>query len=115
MHVARNADRYFSGYKPVIKERKLPLANFLLFGSWLYSLAWLMARVYGSFLFYSRSNVGEEISLLADGQGEWYSMVKLKAQWFRCLQYSNFTYYSSPTRCASGASLRTAFQLVLVS
>ena len=31
--MARNADRYFSGYKPVIKERKLPLANFLLFGT----------------------------------------------------------------------------------
>ena len=28
-----NAGRYFSGYKPVIKERKLPLANFLLFGT----------------------------------------------------------------------------------
>ena len=54
---------------------------------WLYSLAWLMARVYGSFSFCSCSNVGEEIGLFADGQVEWYSMVKLKAQWFRCLQY----------------------------
>ena len=53
--------------------------------------------------------------LFADGQVEWYSMVKLKAQWFRCLQYLNLTYYSRPARCASGASLRTAFQLVLVS
>ena len=85
---------------------------------WLYSLAWLMARVYGSFSFCSCSNVGEEIGLFVDGQVEWYSMVKLKAQWFCCiygLQYLNLMYYSRPARCASGGSLRTAFQLVLVS
>ena len=54
---------------------------------WLYSLAWLKARVYCSFPFCSCSNVGEEIGLFGDGQVEWYSMVKLNAQWFRCLQY----------------------------
>ena len=53
--------------------------------------------------------------LFADGQVEWYSTVKLKVRWFRCLQHLNLTYYSRPARCVSGASLRTAFQLVLVS
>ena len=53
--------------------------------------------------------------LFADGQVEWYSMVKLKARWFRCLQHLNLTYYSRPACYASGASLRTAFQLILVS
>ena len=53
--------------------------------------------------------------LFADGQLEWYSMVKLKARWFRCLQHLNLMYYSRPACRASGACLRTAFQLVLVS
>ena len=53
--------------------------------------------------------------LFADGQIEWYSMVKLKARWFRCLQHLNLMYYSRPACRASGACLRTAFQLVLVS
>ena len=56
-----------------------------------------------------------ERGLFADGQVEWYSTVKLNARWFLCLQHLNLTYYSRPARCASGASLRTAFQLVLVS
>ena len=75
----------------------------------------LMMHVYCSFPFCSCTNIWKEIGLFADGQVEWYSMVKLKPQWFRCLQYLNLTYYSRPARCASGASLRTAFQLVLVS
>ena len=69
-----------------------------------YSLAWLVAHVYRSFLFIcSCSNVGEERGLFSDGQVEWYGMVKLKSRWC-CLQYLN-------TACsASGTSIRTAFQ-----
>ena len=54
-------------------------------------LAWLMVRVYRSFLFCSCSNVGEKRDLFADGKVEWYSMVKLKTWWFRCLQHLNLT------------------------
>ena len=83
---------------------------------WLYSLAWLMARVYRSFLFCSCSNVGEKKRLVCWWPSRvWYSTVKLKARWFCCLQHLNLTYYSRPACYASGASLRTAFELILVS